>query len=142
MPRYEFKVVPAPEQGKKAKGLKGSKDRFAHALESLMNDLGALGWDYVRADTLPCQERTGLTGKTTTYQNMLVFRRELAEADLPEARPAPVAGLLSAPDPSATLPPTAPALTARRDTETAAANAAKALSAFRNTKRNEDLAAE
>ena len=40
-----------------------------------MNRLGADGWDYVRADALPCDERVGLTGTKTTFQNMLVFRR-------------------------------------------------------------------
>ena len=45
MQRFEFKVVPAPKRGLKARGLKGSEDRFAHALETLMNELGAEGWD-------------------------------------------------------------------------------------------------
>jgi hypothetical protein len=97
MTRYEYKVVPAPVQGRKARGVKGTAGRFAHALESLMNELGAEGWEYVRADTLPCEERTGLTGRTTTYQNMLVFRRSLTAAD-DEAGPA-ISGLLAAPLP-------------------------------------------
>ena len=75
MPRYEYRVVPAPKQGTKAKGVRSYEDRFAHALQSLMNELGAQGWDYVRADTLPAEERQGLTGRVTVYQNMLVFRR-------------------------------------------------------------------
>ncbi len=75
MPRYEYRVVPAPKQGTKAKGVRSYEDRFAHALQSLMNALGAQGWDYVRADTLPAEERQGLTGRVTVYQNMLVFRR-------------------------------------------------------------------
>jgi hypothetical protein len=96
MTRYEYKVVPAPVQGRKARGVKGTAERFALALETLMNEMGQDGWDYVRADTLPCEERTGLTGRTTTFQNMLVFRRQVAgeAAEGPE-----VAGLLSAPLP-------------------------------------------
>ena len=76
MPTYEFRVVPAPKAGLKAKGVRSNEERFAHALETLMNEMGAQGWDYVRADTLPAEERQGLTGRTTVYQNMLVFRRE------------------------------------------------------------------
>lgn len=82
MQRFEYKVVPAPRKGEKAKGLKTTPDRFAHALTVLMNDLGAEGWEYVRADTLPCEERVGLTGTKSTFQNMLVFRRPvLAKAE-------------------------------------------------------------
>lgn len=75
MQRFEYKVVPAPKRGEKARGVKTTEDRFALALTQMMNDLGADGWDYVRADTLPCDERSGLTGTRTTFQNMLVFRR-------------------------------------------------------------------
>ncbi|NPD13615.1 DUF4177 domain-containing protein [Xinfangfangia sp. D13-10-4-6] len=78
MQRFEYKVVPAPRRGEKARGVKTSEDRFALALSNLMNELAAEGWDYVRADSLPCDERSGLTGTKTTHQNMLVFRRELA----------------------------------------------------------------
>lgn len=77
MQRYEFKVVPAPRRAEKLRGVKTTEDRFALALMAVMNDLGREGWDYVRADTLPVDERVGFTGSKTTYQNMLVFRRAL-----------------------------------------------------------------
>ncbi len=80
MQRYEFKVMPAPRRGEKARGVKTTEERFAFALTQMMNELGRDGWDYVRADTLPCDERAGLTGTKTTFQNMLVFRRPLADA--------------------------------------------------------------
>lgn len=79
MPHYEYKVVPAPTRGVKAKGVKGTQARFAHALETVMNDLGAQGWEYQRTDTLPVEERQGLRGTTSTFQNMLVFRRALTD---------------------------------------------------------------
>lgn len=75
MQQFEYRVVPAPRRGEKARGLKTTEDRFAHALTELMNELARDGWEYWRADTLPCEERAGLTGKTTTFQNLLVFRR-------------------------------------------------------------------
>lgn len=87
MQQYEFKVIPAPRKAEKVRGLKSVEDRFAHALMQLMNRLGAEGWDYVRADVLPCDERVGLTGKATNFHNMLVFRRPVqaeAVAALPE----------------------------------------------------------
>ncbi|MCB6176519.1 DUF4177 domain-containing protein [Rhodobacter sp. Har01] len=80
MQLYEYKVVPAPRRGEKARGVKSTEERFALTLTMLMNDLARDGWDYVRADALPCDERVGLTGSKTTFQNMLVFRRSLGAA--------------------------------------------------------------
>lgn len=77
MTGFEYKVVPAPMRGLKAKGVKGTPARFANALETVMNEHGAEGWEYQRTDTLPVEERQGLTGKATSFQNMLVFRRAL-----------------------------------------------------------------
>ena len=94
MPHYEYRVIAAPERGKKVKGAKSTADRFAVALQDLMNEMGAEGWEYQRTDTLPCQERVGLTGKQTSFQHMLVFRREKAEAVLADEE---VTALLAAP---------------------------------------------
>lgn len=84
MQRFEYKVIPAPKRGEKARGVKTTEDRFAYALTSLMNQLGAEGWDYVRADSLPCEERVGFTGTKTTFQNVLVFRRAIAQETAPQ----------------------------------------------------------
>lgn len=79
MQRYEYRVVPAPRKGEKVHGLKTVEERFAYALTALMNKMGVEGWEYQRADALPCDERVGLTGTRTVFQNMLVFRRPAAE---------------------------------------------------------------
>ena len=80
MPDYEYNVVPAPKKGLKGKGLKTLEARYANAMMTTMNELAAEGWEYLRSDTLPCEERTGLRGRNTTFQNMLVFRRALPNA--------------------------------------------------------------
>ncbi|WP_206052272.1 DUF4177 domain-containing protein [Nioella ostreopsis] len=102
MTRFEYKVVPAPNRGLKAKGVKRAEDRFALALSTLMNELGAEGWDYVRADILPTEERSGLASKQTVYHNMLVFRRILEEpaedTDSPALEEAEEPLALAAPD--------------------------------------------
>ena len=94
MPRYEYKVVPAPTKGTKAKGLKTPEARFSHAIQALMNQMAENGWEYQRAETLPSVERSGLTSTTTEWRNLLVFRR-LRETDTeafaPELLPAPEA---------------------------------------------------
>lgn len=78
MPSYEYRVVPAPRAAAKEKGVKGTDARFAATLSKLMNELGADGWEYQRAETLPCEERKGFTGRVETTQHVLVFRRERA----------------------------------------------------------------
>lgn len=96
MQSYEYKVVPAPKKGQRAKGVKGTDGKFANALQLLMNEHGAEGWEYLRTDTLPCEERLGLTGRTTTYQNLLIFRRTLRDSVEQEA-PAQEVGPVAAP---------------------------------------------
>jgi hypothetical protein len=88
MTSFEYKVVPAPKKGAKSWGLRSREDRFATALAKVMNDLAADGWEYQRSDTLPSEEKSGFRGKTTVFQNMLVFRREVADAVAqPRAKP-------------------------------------------------------
>lgn len=76
--RYEYSVIPAPARGEKAKGARTAADRFALSLTAELNRMAADGWDYVRAETLPSEERSGLTRRATVYHNMLVFRRPAA----------------------------------------------------------------
>lgn len=79
MPRYEYKVVPAPRRPAKTRGRRNAEEKFAYALAEAMNDQAAEGWEYLRADTLPCDARSGLFGTKTIEQNMLVFRRAIEE---------------------------------------------------------------
>ncbi len=85
MLHYEYKVVPAPQKGTKAKGVKTSEGRFAVSIEQLLNKLGSEGWEYQRAELLPSEERSGLTSSTVNWRNVLVFRRELPQAMPPSA---------------------------------------------------------
>lgn len=77
MTRYEYLTVPAPKKGEKAKGVKGPDGRLAQAMTTLLNSYGADGWEYLRSDTLPLEERSGLTSKSVSYHTVLVFRREV-----------------------------------------------------------------
>ena len=90
MQHYEYKVVPSPRKGEKSRAARTTPERFALALTTLMNRLAEDGWDYLRADTLPCDERVGFTGSKTTFQSLLVFRRVLVEGQEKDApSPAP-----------------------------------------------------
>lgn len=109
MTQYTYKIVPAPAKAPKASGVKGTEARFARGLEVALNALAADGWEYLRADTLPSQERAGLTGTRTVNRSVLVFRRP-AEARSPA--PAPQAIPQTVPEAEPGLPR---ALFARRE---------------------------
>jgi hypothetical protein len=87
MDRYEYRVIAAPARGAKVKGLKTPEERFASTLASVLNAQAREGWEFVRTETLPSEERQGLTGTRTVFHNMLVFRRpvgiELREPETP-----------------------------------------------------------
>ena len=80
MRQFEYMAVPAPTTGTKAKGVKTREDRFALSMTDILNDHADEGWEYVRAEMLPMEERKGLTGTQTNYQNVLIFRRLQAQA--------------------------------------------------------------
>lgn len=79
MSRYEYKVVPAPQKGEKTRGVKTPEGRFALSVEAVLNEMAASGWEYQRAELLPSEERSGLTGSATNWRNLLIFRRHLEE---------------------------------------------------------------
>lgn len=114
---YEYTVLPAPLRAEKAPGAKTPTDRYALAVAAELNRMAREGWEYVRADVLPSEERSGLTGRTTIYHNLLVFRRPLAARDAPEAaRPMPeypvAASPAQRPQPTPPLPEAAAPLPA------------------------------
>lgn len=77
---FEYKVIPAPRKPVRAKGAKGTTERFAVGLQGLMNELGAEGWSYLRAETLPVDERHGILRKPVEeFHTVLIFARPLAD---------------------------------------------------------------
>ncbi|WP_420584482.1 DUF4177 domain-containing protein [Ruegeria sp.] len=137
MQRYEYKVVPAPQKGVKAKGAKSAEDRFAVSIEHLLNRMGQDGWEYQRAELLPSEERAGLTSSTVNWRNVLVFRRMIEPAvaatptptetpeGVPLAQPVPGPKTVAAPapiseeaaDPPLKLETVAPEVEPAADTE-------------------------
>ena len=100
MQSYEYRVVPAPRRPARVKGLRKPQERFARTVEGEMNRLAQDGWEFVRSDTLPCEQKQGWFSRpVTVFETMLVFRRPLAQVqaeghDLPHASatmPPPVA---------------------------------------------------
>lgn len=115
MQTYEYKAVPAPNRSKRVKGVKGTAGRFAAVLTETMNEHAADGWEYLRSDSLPVEEKPGMfKSKIETYQTVLVFRRAVAAAV-----ETPMAGYIEdqsdivedAPEPSVEPVPTEPEVT-------------------------------
>lgn len=78
MTGFEYKVIPAPTKGRKAQGVKTLEGRFALTVEETLNAQAAEGWEYLRSDILPSDERQGLKSTQTVYRTLLVFRRATA----------------------------------------------------------------
>lgn len=79
---FEYKVVASPRRTKKIRGVKGTKNLFAEVLTEKMNEMARDGWEYLRAESLPVDEKTSLLkGRVETYQNVLVFRRLVENAE-------------------------------------------------------------
>lgn len=81
MPVYEYKVMPAPRQAKKVKGVRGAAELFAHTLAEAINVAARDGWDYVRAETLPAEAPAGWFRRgARSEETVLIFRRERGES--------------------------------------------------------------
>lgn len=83
---YEYKVIPAPERADRIKGLKRPEDRFAHKVEEVLNDMAAAGWSFLRAESLPGEERRLLRSQSMVH-NILVFYREIGSDEQTDAAP-------------------------------------------------------
>lgn len=124
MTQYEYKVVPAPTKGEKAKGVKQPDARFALGLENTLNAQAAEGWEFLRAEMLPNEERSGLSKTTKEWRNLLIFRRERMSVELGTPNEEPVAALAA---PSVAPPtPQAPSPVAARE-ETVNADSAQVM---------------
>lgn len=109
MSSHEYRVIPAPRRGLKAKGVRSPEDRFARAIEAEMNRMAAEGWEFVRSDTLPCEQKAGWFSRpVTVFQTLLVFSRPLAEAGVQAPRAAMPPPVALTP-PVSVAPPPAPA---------------------------------
>lgn len=89
LPDFEYAAIPAPARAEKLKGAKSPAERYAATLTDAINRMAAQGWEYLRADTLPSEERSGLTGRTTLFHNLLIFRRSVKGAGTGRAMASP-----------------------------------------------------
>ncbi|MEL6478018.1 MAG: hypothetical protein AAFR17_11895 [Pseudomonadota bacterium] len=78
---YEYKAVGGPEKGRRKRGAKSRSDRVAAALEDILAREAVEGWEYLRTDLIPVEERRGWLGRSQEiHRAVLVFRRQIAQS--------------------------------------------------------------
>lgn len=85
---YEYKCVAAPERARSRKGARGRTERVAAAMQDLIRDEAVDGWEYLRTDLLPVEEKSSWFSRPhEAHRAVLVFRR--GEAAVTPAERAP-----------------------------------------------------
>lgn len=85
---FEYKVVGAPEKGRRRRGAKTRSDRVAAAFEDILAAEAVDGWEYLRTDLIPVEERTGLFSRAEdVHRAVMVFRRATHRVAAPEPAP-------------------------------------------------------
>ncbi|MEM7685364.1 MAG: hypothetical protein ACFB03_09770 [Paracoccaceae bacterium] len=119
---YEYKCVGAPEKAKRRRGAKTRTDRVAAAMQDIIAQEAVGGWEYLRTDLVPVEEKSGLFGRVhEVHRAVLIFRRgepagshaRAVQSDIVSpapamAAPAAAAPHAYAPEPTATFPEPAP----------------------------------
>lgn len=77
---YEYKCVGAPEKGKRGKRVRTRSDRVATAMQEIIADEAVDGWEYLRTDLVPVEEKSGIFSRVQeVHRAVLVFRRMLPQ---------------------------------------------------------------
>src|SRR5690625_3233101 len=78
---YEYKCVGAPEEPRRQRGVRAWSDRVALAMQEAITAEAVDGWEYMRTDILPVEEKDGFFSRVRRIQRaVLIFRREIGEA--------------------------------------------------------------
>jgi hypothetical protein len=76
MEYFDYKVVPAPRQCRKSKGVSDPAELFALTLGDLINEHAREGWEYVRSEVLSAEIPRGFFRRSTEEtMPLLIFRR-------------------------------------------------------------------
>jgi len=76
MSAYEYKTVAAPRRAGRYRGVAKGPESFARTIEETLSAEAVDGWEFLRAENLPCEEKHGwLSRRETVFHSVLVFRR-------------------------------------------------------------------
>lgn len=75
---FEYKCIGAPERPKRQRGVRGRSERVALAMQEIIAVEAVDGWEYMRTDLVPVEEKASLFSRTReVHRAVLIFRREL-----------------------------------------------------------------
>lgn len=78
---YEYKCVGAPERPRKQRGARSRSDRVAVAMQEIITAEAVDGWEYLRTDLVPVEEKSGFFSRAhEVHRAVMVFRRDQAPA--------------------------------------------------------------
>jgi len=78
---YEYKCVGGPERVRRTRGTTRT-ERVAHAMQELIEIEAARGWEYLRTDLIPVEEKPSFLAQSReVHRAVLVFRRTKPGAD-------------------------------------------------------------
>jgi hypothetical protein len=103
----EYKCVGAPERPKKKRGAKSRSDRVAAVMQEVIDAEAVDGWEYLRTDLVPVEEKTGWFSRAhEVHRAVLIFKRGDNVPVVPiqprtQPMAAPQAPTYAEPDPSA-----------------------------------------
>lgn len=87
---YEYKCVGAPEEPRRQRGVRAWSDRVALAMQEVITAEAIDGWEYLRTDILPVEEKDGFFSRVRRIQRaVLIFRREIGDAQRSSATERP-----------------------------------------------------
>ena len=110
MTTYQYKTVAAPRKLKRVKGVKGADALAAHHVEEAIAVEAADGWEYVRTDRFPIEEKNGMFSRPQVSERaVMIFRKEIVQQVAMAAQPVQPASQPVQPAPQPAPPPQQPA---------------------------------
>jgi hypothetical protein len=74
---FEYKCVGAPERPKRLRGSWSRSDRVALAMQEIIDAEAVDGWEYLRTDLVPVEEKASFFSRTQeVHRAVLIFRRD------------------------------------------------------------------
>lgn len=75
---FEYKCVGGPERPRRLRGTHSRSDRVAVAMQEIIGAEAVDGWEYLRTDLVPVEEKAGIFSRPQeVHRAVLIFRREV-----------------------------------------------------------------